>query len=304
MCIRTRPKPLQPGPSWLPGSTPAGFQEGFSAVHMMWYVWMSRITCRKSLRRCVVSYGCRSRALHVIRLIACVKCMYAYVYTARDPRVWKARVHVQRKRSLYLPLGSVNLVLKVMGTPNEISSPPGCNRVSPGWPKNFNTELTEPTRQIKTTFPMNVWCLMTVDLELDQPCRIYAKVMSCTWEMMTCHAYSLCPQQAENIQDLVVHCAGEILLSLDFSLWTGCWKDVRREQEVSGKDLVADLVEKMNKWEVISTATLRRISKRYVYVYIWACIYMQLDIYMLHIYSYVYVLNCPLLGKPRAAGTC
>jgi len=30
-----------------------------------------------------------------------------------------------RKSSLYLPLGSVNLVLKVMGTPDEISSPPG-----------------------------------------------------------------------------------------------------------------------------------------------------------------------------------
>jgi len=58
-----------------------------------------------------------------------------------------------RKSSLYLPLGSVNLVLKVLGTPDEISSPPGWNRVSPGCPRNFNTELTEPTRQIKTTFP-------------------------------------------------------------------------------------------------------------------------------------------------------
>ena len=60
--------------------------------------------------------------------------------------------HIHRKSSLYLPLGLVNLVLKVMGTPDEISSPPGWNRVSPGCPRNFNTELTEPTRQIKTTF--------------------------------------------------------------------------------------------------------------------------------------------------------
>ena len=29
---KTRPRSQQPGPSWLPGSTPAGFQEGFSAV--------------------------------------------------------------------------------------------------------------------------------------------------------------------------------------------------------------------------------------------------------------------------------
>ena len=30
--------------------------------------------------------------------------------------------YIHRKRSLYLPVGSVNLVLKVMGTPDEISS--------------------------------------------------------------------------------------------------------------------------------------------------------------------------------------
>jgi len=34
-------------------------------------------------------------------------------------------VYFHRKSSLYLPVGSVNLVLKVMGTPDEISSPPG-----------------------------------------------------------------------------------------------------------------------------------------------------------------------------------
>jgi len=64
-------------------------------------------------------------------------------------------IHIHRKSSLYLPLGSVNLALKVMGTPDEISSPAGWNRVSLGCPRNSNTELTEPTKQIKTTFPMN-----------------------------------------------------------------------------------------------------------------------------------------------------
>jgi len=34
-------------------------------------------------------------------------------------------IHIHRKSSLYLPLGSVNLVLKAMGTPDENSSPPG-----------------------------------------------------------------------------------------------------------------------------------------------------------------------------------
>jgi len=65
--------------------------------------------------------------------------------------------YIHRKSSLYLPVGSVNLVLKVMGTPDEISSPPGWNRVSPGCPRNFNTELSEPTRQIKTAFPMDIY---------------------------------------------------------------------------------------------------------------------------------------------------
>jgi len=72
-------------------------------------------------------------------------CMYMYNCT-----------HIHRKSSLYLPLGSVNLVLKAMGTSDEISSPPGWNRVSPGCPRNFSIKLTEPIRQIKTTFPMNM----------------------------------------------------------------------------------------------------------------------------------------------------
>ena len=82
-----------------------------------------------------------------------------HIYKLVMSHIWIVHVtHIHRKRSLYLPLGSVNLVMKVMGTPDEISSPPGWNRVSPGCPRNFNTELTEPTRQIKTTFPMNMNC--------------------------------------------------------------------------------------------------------------------------------------------------
>jgi len=42
--------------------------------------------------------------------------------------------HLHRKSSLYLPLGSVNLVLKLMGTPDGISTRSGWNHVSPGCP--------------------------------------------------------------------------------------------------------------------------------------------------------------------------
>jgi len=49
-----------------------------------------------------------------------------FYYIASSPgSVMLLRSHVHRKSSLYLLLGSVNLVLKVMGTPDEISSPPG-----------------------------------------------------------------------------------------------------------------------------------------------------------------------------------
>jgi len=54
--------------------------------------------------------------------------MYIYVSHTRDIYVIYTvshTRHMHRKSSLYLPLGSVNLVLKVMGTPDEISSPLG-----------------------------------------------------------------------------------------------------------------------------------------------------------------------------------
>jgi len=89
-----------------------------------------------------------------------------------------------RKSSLYLPLGSVNLVLKVMGTPDEISSPPGWNRVSPGCPRNFNAELTEPTRQIKTTFPMNVHYSHDMGITCGSTCV--------TWLIHMCNMTHLC----------------------------------------------------------------------------------------------------------------
>jgi len=86
--------------------------------------------------------------LHLCDLTHSTKCI------CEMPGLCVSHIHIQS--SLYLPLASVNLVLKIMGTPDEISSPPGWNRISPGCPRNFNTELTEPTRQIKTTFPMNM----------------------------------------------------------------------------------------------------------------------------------------------------
>jgi len=42
-------------------------------------------------------------------------------------------LYVHRKSSLYLPLSSVNLVLKLMGTPDGISTRSGWNRVSRWW---------------------------------------------------------------------------------------------------------------------------------------------------------------------------
>ena len=91
------------------------------------------------------------------RITCIIKKIHWYFLNCRR----QLQLYVHRKSSLYesslyLPLGSDNLVLKEMGTPDEISSPPGWNRVSLGCPRNFKTELTEPTRQIKTTFPMNV----------------------------------------------------------------------------------------------------------------------------------------------------
>jgi len=81
----------------------------------------------------------------------------SFIYVWRDSSICvTCFIHIHRKSSLYLPLGSVNLLLKAMGTPDEISSPPRWNRVSPGCPRNFNTKLTEPTRQIKTNFSMNM----------------------------------------------------------------------------------------------------------------------------------------------------
>ena len=85
--------------------------------------------------------------------------------------------HIHRKRNLYLPLGSVNLELKVMGTPDQISSPLSWNRVSPGCPGNFNTELTEPTRQIKTTFPMSMnEAYHKVMSHMNESCHVYTEI--------------------------------------------------------------------------------------------------------------------------------
>ena len=97
---------------------------------------------------------------------------------------------IHRKSSLYLPLGSVNLVLKAMGIPDEISSPPGWNRVSPGCPRNFNTELTEPTRQIKTTFPMNMYeCA-----KMNASCHMYeyARITASCPFFLCCVMFRVC----------------------------------------------------------------------------------------------------------------
>ena len=71
--------------------------------------------------------------------------------------IWLSHVmHIHRKSSLYLLLSSVNLVLKLMGTPDGISTRSGFTVVVTGLPWNLYTKLTETLRQIKTTFPMNI----------------------------------------------------------------------------------------------------------------------------------------------------
>jgi len=87
--------------------------------------------------------------------------VYVYIYTCVCLYMYKYLfTYIHRKSSLYLPLGSVKLVLKAMGTPDEISS----NHDSPRCPRNFNTKLTEPTRQIKTTFFMNMYPVFQAQL--------------------------------------------------------------------------------------------------------------------------------------------
>jgi len=120
------------------------------------YVWHDSCGCLVSHTIC--------RTPSMLCLIPMCDMTHSYIRHDSFMRVtWLVQMsdmthsYVHRKSSLYLPLGSVNLVLKVMGTPDEISSPPGWNRVSPGCPTNFDTELTEPAGQMKTTFPMNVW---------------------------------------------------------------------------------------------------------------------------------------------------
>jgi len=49
--------------------------------------------------------------------------------------VCKVVYYIHRKCSLYLPLFSVNLVLKVMGTPDEIPSPTGLTMCFTGLPQ-------------------------------------------------------------------------------------------------------------------------------------------------------------------------
>ena len=84
--------------------------------------------------------------------------MYTHLYVHTSICI---HIYIHRKSSLYLPLSSVNLVLKLMGTPDGIFNPFGLKScftvVVPGFPWNLYTKLTETPRQIKTTFPMNMY---------------------------------------------------------------------------------------------------------------------------------------------------
>ena len=127
--------------------------------------------------------------------------MYTYVHTCNMYTNVHTEIHthIHRKSSLYLPLGSVNLVLKVMGTPDQISSPPGWNRVSPGCPRNFNTELTEPTRQIKTTFPMNMYIHVCFTAYHIYYREMYTYVHTCIYTYIHPHNFDTLRHNLTNI---------------------------------------------------------------------------------------------------------
>jgi len=105
--------------------------------------------------------------------------IHAYVYTrlceltclVYDSCICKCvRIHIHWKRGLHLPFGSLNLVLKLMRTPDKFHGAIWWNMISPGCPWNFNTKLTEPTRQIQTIFPMNMTRLAYVYVSSQDSC--------------------------------------------------------------------------------------------------------------------------------------
>ena len=87
---------------------------------------------------CVCAYVCVSTRICVCACVCVNLCVHVFVCVcvcARARVRVRARVracvrmcvcqYVQRKSSLYLPLGSVNLVLRLMGTPDGISTRSG-----------------------------------------------------------------------------------------------------------------------------------------------------------------------------------
>jgi len=65
---------------------------------------------------------------HISEIVVC-SLLHTYLYMCDMTEI----SHVHRKSSLYLPLSSVNLVLKLMGNPDGISTRSGWNRVSRWW---------------------------------------------------------------------------------------------------------------------------------------------------------------------------
>jgi len=63
-----------------------------------------------------------------LRLVASGRKVHDFLGTM-EVQFWQ----FHRKSSFYLPLGSVNLVLKLMGTPDGISNHSGRNRIARWW---------------------------------------------------------------------------------------------------------------------------------------------------------------------------
>ena len=106
---------------------------------VMSHLWTRHVTrvaavcakyeCAVATYECIMPIWLRSATqrmshAYMTRLIrmthSCVWVMYMTIY-------------IHRKSSLYLPLSSVNLVLKLMGTPDGSSTCSGWNRVSRWW---------------------------------------------------------------------------------------------------------------------------------------------------------------------------
>ena len=134
------------------------------------HIWMSHVTHMNRsyhIYECVISHmwtghitymnesphteewimsTCQWVTSHIAKIqnAACHIRMSHFAHTNASCRTeeWVAS-YIHRKSSIYLPLSSVNLVLKLMGTPDGISTRSGWNRVSQWWCRVSPASYTE-----------------------------------------------------------------------------------------------------------------------------------------------------------------